>query len=232
MPRRFSIGAVKASNPDIIYIACFPPDTVGIVKTINEMGYSPKLIGGNMVGPQYASIKTQLGPLLNRIVAFEEYVPEPTLKFPGIKELLAKYQAKAAAAGVDPLGFYLPPYVYAGLQMLGNAVEATKGVDHAAIADYLHKSMHKTIVGDIKYGPDGEWETERTLFVQYQGITGKDVEQFKQAGRQVLCSRPSTNRARCSTPIPGISEPRRVGPIPLAALQRTLNTRSVGWGVS
>ena len=178
--------AVQASNPDIIYIACFPPDTVGIIKTINEMGYKPKMIGGNMVGPQYASIKTQLGPLLNGVVGFEEYVPEPTLNFPGINDFLSRYQAKAAAAGVDPLGFYLPPYVYAGLQMLGNAVEATKGLDQGAITDYLRKTTHKTVVGDIKYGPDGEWEKERTLFVQYQGISGNTIDQFKQAGRQVI----------------------------------------------
>ena len=178
--------AVQATNPDIVYVTCFPPDTVGIVKTINEFKYFPRMIGGGMVGPQYASIKSQLGPLLNRITTFEAYVPEPTLKFPGINDFLGRYQAKAAAAGVDGLGFYIPPYIYAGMQMLGSAVEDTKGLDHDKLADYLHKTTHKTIVGDIKYGADGEWEKERTLFVQYQNIVGNDAEQFKQAGKQVI----------------------------------------------
>jgi putative tryptophan/tyrosine transport system substrate-binding protein len=31
-----------------------------------------------MVGPQFAAVKQQLGPLLNGFVSFEDFVPEPT----------------------------------------------------------------------------------------------------------------------------------------------------------
>lgn len=178
--------AIQATQPDIVYIACFPPDTVGIVRSAKEIGFKAQLVGGGMVGPQYASVKQQLGQSLNGLMTFEVYVPEPTLKFPGLEALLAHYTPKATAAGVDPLGYYLPPYVYAGLQMLGAAVEATKGLDQTKIAAYLHDTEHSTLVGNVRYGPDGEWSDARILQVQYQGIQGNDLEQFKQPGRQVI----------------------------------------------
>jgi branched-chain amino acid transport system substrate-binding protein len=180
------IRAVQASNPDIVYIACFPPDTVGIARSITELGLRTKLIGGGMVGPQYAAVKQQLGPLLNGFLSFEVYVPEPTMSFPGLREFLDKYQPKAAVAGVDPLGYYLPPFVYAAMQIVGDAVKATQGFDQKAIADYMHKSTHHTVVGDIRFDADGEWAEGRILQVQYQGINGNDLDQFTRPGRQVI----------------------------------------------
>ena len=81
----------------------------------------------------------------------------PGIKYPGIEDFLKRYAAKAAEAKVDPLGFYLPPFNYAIGQMLEQAVGATKSLDHKRLADYLRKNEMKTIVGPIKYGPDGEW---------------------------------------------------------------------------
>src|SRR3989454_3454391 len=64
--------------------------------------------------------------MLNGVVNYDFWAPEPTmLAFPGIKEFLKEYQARAEKAGVDPLGYYLPPNSYALVQVLGQAVEAT-----------------------------------------------------------------------------------------------------------
>lgn len=178
--------AIQAVNPDIVYIACFPPNAVGIVRTVREIGFKPMLIGGGMVGPQYASVKQQLGPLLNGFVSFETFVPEPTTKFPGIREFLARYKPKAVAAGVDALGYYLPPFSYSGMQIVAAAAEAAKGLDQNKMADYIHKTTHHTIAGDIRFGPDGEWADARIFQVQYQKITGSGLEQFEQPGTQVI----------------------------------------------
>jgi branched-chain amino acid transport system substrate-binding protein len=62
------------------------------------------MMGGGMIGLQFAALKTQLGPLLNNIVCYDLYAPEPTMKFPGIEKFLVRYRERAAAAGVDPLG--------------------------------------------------------------------------------------------------------------------------------
>src|SRR5208337_2497152 len=79
------IRAIQAANPDVVYVASYPQETVGIVRAANEVGLKTKLFGGGLVGVQYGTLKTQLGPLLNGIVVYDFYVPEPTLKFPGIE---------------------------------------------------------------------------------------------------------------------------------------------------
>ncbi len=180
------LRAIQASNADIVYISCFPPNTVGIVRGAREIGLKPMLIGGGMVGPQYASVKQQLGPLLNGFLSFESFVPEPTTDFPGIKEFLGRYKPKAIAAGVDSLGYYLPPYSYAGMQILADAVEATKSLDQEKIGEYIRRNVHHTIVGDVKFGPDGEWIKARIFQVQYQNIKNNDLAQFEKAGTQVI----------------------------------------------
>jgi branched-chain amino acid transport system substrate-binding protein len=180
------VRAIQAVNPDIVYVTCFPPNTVGIVRGVREASFKPKLIGGGMVGPQYAAVKQQLGPLLNGFVSFEDFVPAPTTDFPGIREFLGRYKPKAVAAGVDPLGYYLPPFSYAGMQIVGAAVEATGGLDQNKMADYIHKATHRTIVGDVHFGADGEWEQGRIFLVQYQGITGNGLEQFERPGTQAI----------------------------------------------
>lgn len=180
------LRGIQAANPDIVYITCFPPNTVGIVRGIRELGFQPMLIGGGMVGPQYASVKQQLGPLLNGFMSFESFVPEPTTDFPGVKDFLARYKPKAVAAGVDPLGYYLPPFSYAGMQILADAAEATKSLDQKKMADYIRKNTHHTIVGDVRFGSDGEWAQSRILQVQYQNINGNAVDQFEHPGIQVI----------------------------------------------
>jgi branched-chain amino acid transport system substrate-binding protein len=174
------IRAVQATNPDIVYVASYPPDTVGILRTVNEIGLKTNMLGGAFVGLPTAALKTQLGPQMNGIVNVELWEPVPTMEFPGIMEFLKKYQAKAPAEGVDSLGYFLPPFAYAELQILGDAVEATKSLDDDKLAQYMHSHSFKTIVGDIAFGPDGEWTEGRPIWVQYHGIKGTDIDQFKQ----------------------------------------------------
>ena len=178
--------AIKASNPELILIASYPPDTSGMIRAAHEVGVTARLFGGGLVGLQFAALKTQLGPLLNNIVCFDYYVPEPTLKLPKIEEFLVKYRAKAVAAGVDPLGLYIPPYAYAEMQMLEQAVTAVGSVDDDKLAQHIHKATFDTVVGDIKFADNGEWANSGMMLVQYQNVVGNDVEQFKQPGKQVI----------------------------------------------
>jgi branched-chain amino acid transport system substrate-binding protein len=181
------IRAINAANPDVVFSASYPPDAVGMVHAVNEIGLtSAKLFGGGLVGLQYATFKEQLGPQLNGIVNYDFWEPAKTLQYPGVLDFLKKYQAKAASAGVDPLGYYLPPFAYANLQVLADAVEGTKGLDQDKLADYLRTHTIKTIVGDIKYGPNGEWAEPRVLEVQFHDVTGSGLDQWKDDSRQTI----------------------------------------------
>ncbi len=180
------IRAIRAAKPDLVFVASYPNDSVAIVRAVNEIGVgeSVKLFGGGMVGLQFTPIMESLGSLLNGIVNYNSYVPG--MQYPGIEEFLSRYAKKAADAKVDPLGFYLPPFNYAIGQMLEQAVTATKSLDHKVLADYLHKNEMKTIVGPIRYGPDGEWANARVVQAQFRGVVDKNMEQFRQPGKQVV----------------------------------------------
>jgi branched-chain amino acid transport system substrate-binding protein len=180
------LRAVQAANPDFVYVASYPTDTVGIVRAANEIGLKTKLFGGGMVGLQYAALKTQLGSLLNKIVDYDFYVPEPTVPFPGIADFLKRYQAKATSGGMDALGYFVPPFAYANAQVLGQAVEAVRSVDHKKLGDYIKTHSFKTMVGDVRYADNGEWANPRVLWVQYQGVSGNALDQFKKPGTQVI----------------------------------------------
>jgi branched-chain amino acid transport system substrate-binding protein len=180
------VRAIQATDPDIVFVASYPPDTAGMVSTINEIGLKTKLCCGGMVGLQSAALKTKLGAALNGIVNYDFWLPAPTLQFPGMMELLAKYQAKAASEGVDALGYYMPPYAYADLQVLGEAVEATKSLDQDKLADYIRTHTFKTVAGDVKFGDNGEWAESRVLQVQFQHLKGGALEQFKDPATQVV----------------------------------------------
>ncbi len=180
------VRAIKATNPDIVFIASYPPDSAGMIRAVHEVGVSARILGGGLIGLQFAALKTQLGPLLNNVVCYDLYVPEPTMKFPGTEEFLVRYRERAVAAGVDPLGIYIPPFAYAEMQILEAAIKAVGSLDDGKLADYIRKTTFQTVMGNIKFGDRGEWAEPQVLLVQYQGIEGNAIEQFKRPGKQVI----------------------------------------------
>jgi len=180
------IRAIAAANPDVVAICSYPLDSVGMLRAIDEVGLRPKLLGGAMVGLQSANLESQLGPLLNGLVNYEQWLPARTLQFPGVMEFLAKYQARAAAEGTDPIGYNMPPWGYADLQVLEQAIAATGSTADARLSAFLHGNTVHTIIGDIAFGPDGEWTKPRMLQVQYRNIRGNDLAQFKDMDNQVI----------------------------------------------
>jgi branched-chain amino acid transport system substrate-binding protein len=197
------VRAIQAANPEIVFVASYPPDSVGMVRAASEVGLKTRYFGGGMVGLQVLSIKQQLGPLLNNILDYDWWIPAPNMQFPGIMEFLKTYQAKAPAEGVDPLGWYLPPFAYANMQVLQQAIEGAKSLDQDKLADYIHKNSFKTIVGDISYGPDGEWSKPRVLEVQFQNIKGNDIEQFKDIKTEIIISPPEYKTGNVIAPFSG-----------------------------
>jgi len=180
------IHAVQAANPEIVFVASYPPDSVGMVRAATEIGLKTRYFGGGMVGLQFTSVKQQLGPKLNGILDYDWWIPAPTMQFPGIIEFLKKYQAKAPGEGIDPLGWYLPPFAYANLQVLGEAIEGVKTLDQAKLADYIRTHPFNTIVGDISFGKDGEWSKPRVLEVQWQNIKSNNIDEFKDTKTEAI----------------------------------------------
>ena len=173
------IRAIQATNADVVFISSYPNDSVGVIRSVNELGLKTKVFGGNLTGPQSTSIKTSLGPMLNGIITFDWWLPAPALRFPGVMEFLRDYQARAGKEGVDPLGYYLGPWAYARMQVLGDAIAGTNGLDQDKIADWIRAHTFKTVGGDVAFGDKGEWSKSRILTVQFQDIAGTSVDDFR-----------------------------------------------------
>src|SRR5207247_3902621 len=73
------IRALKAAKPDIVYVASYPPDSAGILRAVTEIGIGDnvKIFGGGMVGLQFGAVMANLGSLLNGVVKYNSWLPEP-----------------------------------------------------------------------------------------------------------------------------------------------------------
>ncbi len=180
------VRAIQSANPDLLVICSYPLDTVGMVQAMHEVGFKPKMWGGAMVGLQATVFKTKLGTLLNGIVNYETWLPVKSMAFPGSLELIKKYQERAKGQGVDPLGYYMPVWAYADLQVLGDAIAGTKSLKDDTLAAYIRKTTFHTVVGDVKFGKLGEWAVERTLAAQFQNIKGNSIDDFRDLKTEVI----------------------------------------------
>ena len=185
------VRAIGAKHPDVVYIASYPGDSVGMVNALHEAGLKARLVGGNMVGLQTTSIKMQLGPKLNGLVNYNFWVPTPATLNPEIESFLARYQIQAAKEGVDLLGYYLPPYAYTYLKVLGDAVTGAGTLDDAKLSDYIHTHTFKTFFGDLSFGEDGDWKESRIVTEQFHDVKGNDADQFRGGKSEALLWPPS-----------------------------------------
>jgi branched-chain amino acid transport system substrate-binding protein len=196
------VRALKEAKPDIVYIASYPPDSAGILRAVNEIGIGDnvKLFGGGMVGLQNAAVMEGMGSLLNGVVNYNTWLPEKSMYFEGTKAYFDTYAKRAVEAKVDPLGFYISPYGYAMGQLLEQAVNATKSLDQKGIAKYLHEHELKTIVGPIAFDADGEWKVGGTLMSQFRNVADKNIDQFRQPGKQVILAPDRLKSGDLATP--------------------------------
>jgi len=180
------VRAIAETKPDLVIVCSYPPDSIGMVRAVNEVGFKPKMIGGAMVGLQSTAVKARLGPLLNGWTNYDVWLPVPKMQFGGVDELIKKYQVRASVEGVDALGYYMAPWSYAPLQVLQQAVTATESLADAKLGDYIRANAFKTVVGELGFGSDGELAKARTLQVQFRNVKTNDIVQFKDISTQVV----------------------------------------------
>jgi branched-chain amino acid transport system substrate-binding protein len=177
------VRAMQSANADIVYIAAYPPDNVGIIRAANEIGLNPKMFGGAMIGMLITPIRVQLGPIANGLVIVETFLPSPKLQFPGLDDMMKRYQAKAGELKTDALGYAFVPMGYAAGQVLAKAVTETKSLDHDKLAAYIHANKFDTVVGTIAFGKDGEWTEARQFTTQVQNVAPNNLDQFRDGSK-------------------------------------------------
>src|SRR5580692_2145726 len=150
------IRAIQAANPDLCVVCSYPLSSVGMLLSANELGFKPKMFGGAMVGLQATAIKSKLKGHLNGVVNYDNWVPSQKMMAPAA-DFFKKYQARAPGLGIDPLGYYLGGWGFAYMQVLQQAVEATKGIKDDDLAKYLSSNAVNSIMAEgVKFGKNGE----------------------------------------------------------------------------
>jgi branched-chain amino acid transport system substrate-binding protein len=173
------VRAIKATNADVVWIGAYPPDNVGIIRAADEVGLSPKIFGGAMIGMLVTPIKVQLGPLTNGLLVGENFAAAQAPSIPGSADFLKRYGAKAAGAQIDPLGFAWGPFAYSAGQVLAQAVTETKSLDHNKLAAYMHQAKFDTVAGSFTFAKDGEWSQSRQVWTQFQNVQPNNLDQFR-----------------------------------------------------
>jgi branched-chain amino acid transport system substrate-binding protein len=194
------VRAVQATNPDIVYIGAYPPDNVGIIRAANEIGLSPKMMGGAMIGMLVTPIKVNLGPLANGLITGENFAAASAASIAGSSDFLKRYSAKAAGAGIDPLGFAWGPFAYSAGQALAQAVTETKSLDHDKLAAYMHKASFKTVSGEFSFAADGEWSKSRMVWTQVQDAQANNLDQFREGKAQPIVWPPESRTGKLIYP--------------------------------
>jgi branched-chain amino acid transport system substrate-binding protein len=180
--------AIKATNPDVVFVAAYPPDSVSFVRAANEVGLQPSMMGGTMIGLLATPLKRQMGPLMNGYFNNAEvFIPVKTMMFEGTERVLKIYHERALAqGGVDPFGFNFAPFGYATGQVLAAAVTGANTLDHENIADYMRSHTFKTVVGDVSFGKDGEWAKPRSLLTQWQNLNSGELSEVTDLKKWVV----------------------------------------------
>lgn len=148
------VQELKELNPDVVYIAAYSSDALGIMKAINEIEFHPKKLGASVVGPLGLKIVCS-----------------------GIEELMEEYLARTGSIEADILGYYLAPQAYAQLQVLEQAIEGTGSLNDAKLIGHTHEVVFKTVLGDLKFDRNGECAAPQMVQIQYQQVTTHDIEQ-------------------------------------------------------
>jgi len=153
----------------------------------NEVGLKTRMFGGGLVGPQFAALKTQLGPLLNGVVNYEFYAPISAASSPSSISS-GEVPGPRGQGRRGPARFLPAAYAYAMMQVLEQAITATKGA-RPGEARRVHPHEHvRHLCRQGRFAKNGEWAAPRVMMTQYHSITGNDVEQFKKPGRLTVLS--------------------------------------------
>jgi branched-chain amino acid transport system substrate-binding protein len=198
----------EQSGPDVLFLCSYLNDSVGLIRAIGESDLDPTLVGGAMIGPQSSAVQTELGPLLNGIVNYEYWLPTAAMSFPGVSDLIATYQERARGTSADALGYYVAPFAYAQLQVVEQAIHATGGIDDAELADYTRSEVFPTVVGDVTFGPLGEWAVPRVLTVQFRDIASTDISDFAKPEARVVVAPVGYASGELAVPLRASANPR------------------------
>ena len=140
------VSKMKAAGVDLVYFGGLHPEAGLIVRQMRDQGVNAILFSGDGITDK--EFWTIAGP--GAAGTLMTFGPDPR-KNPAAKEVVDKFKAK----GIDPEGYVL--YSYAGVQVVKQAMEATKSTDPKKLADYMHSgATFQTVLGPLSFDKKGD----------------------------------------------------------------------------
>src|SRR3989475_158886 len=153
------IRKAKAANADAVFALPTPPDGMTIVKQMKELGYTPKL-ALFIRAPDAIVWSKNLGKDGDWMVLAAGW--HHAAKAPGVKELNDAHEKKYGRA-TDPIS----GPSYACVQIAAAAVAKAGSLDHAKVRDAIAATDMTTVIGPVKFRPDGTGIVQQA-FLQWQ----------------------------------------------------------------
>jgi branched-chain amino acid transport system substrate-binding protein len=137
----------KAARAEAVFAVPTPPDGVTIVKQMRELDYNPKLT--LMVRAPDVPV---WGKNLGKDGDYVLFAPgwHNAVRYAGVKELNEAH-VKKAGRPADPM----TGPSYAAVQVLANALGRAGAVDKDRLRDAVAATNMMTVVGPVKFRPDG-----------------------------------------------------------------------------
>jgi branched-chain amino acid transport system substrate-binding protein len=149
----------KSANADAVFSVPNPPDGITLIRQMKELDFNPKVI--MTIRAADAPSWTQgLGKDGDDVLLAPGW--HHAVRFPGVQELNAKHQQRFGR----PADVLVGP-AYACVQIVANAMQRARTLDAGAIRDAMAATDLQTVVGPVRFRPDGTGIVP-TIFVQWQ----------------------------------------------------------------
>ena len=146
---------IKAERVDLVYWGGVVPEGALLARQMRDQGVTAPLMGGDGIATE--DFSAIAGPAAEGTLM--TYGPDPR-KRPEAKLVVDELRAK----GFEPEAYTL--YYYASVQVVAQAIEASRSVDPRKVADQIHSGMSfKTVIGDLSFDKKGD--VTRADYVMY-----------------------------------------------------------------
>ncbi|MFD1489129.1 branched-chain amino acid ABC transporter substrate-binding protein [Ancylobacter vacuolatus] len=154
------VSKLKAANVDVLYYGGLHTEAGLLVRQMRDQGMTTVLFSGDGITDK--EFWTIAGP--GAAGTLMTFGPDPR-NSPAAAAVVAEFKKK----GIDPEGYVL--YTYAAGQVFQQAAEATKSLDNAKLAEYIHSGKtFKTVLGDLIFDKKGDRTTlDYVLYVWKDG---------------------------------------------------------------
>jgi len=141
------ITAAKNAGAEVVLASPVTPDAMLMIRQMKELDYSPKALVLIRAADDLSWAKA-MGPSGDYVLITGVW--HHALKFPGVEKLNAEYKVKYGRPADSQTG-----PAYATVQILAAAIEKAGTLDTTKIRDAIAATDMMTLVGRVKFRPDG-----------------------------------------------------------------------------